>query len=134
MHWNGEKWEVVPVPRARTGQDFLTAVTAVSTGDVWAVGYGCDWDWCHTKYGSDPRPIIEHWDGREWRAVPAPMPPWWTRDVWLFGVAAAAANDVWAVGAHGNPSNGAYLTLVEHWDGQQWSIVSSPNEHRAEWA
>src|SRR5436189_3074016 len=41
------------------------------------------------------------------------------------GVAALAANDVWLVGYY--PSDSRLLTLVEHWDGTQWSIVPSPN-------
>jgi hypothetical protein len=40
----------------------------------------------------------------------------------LDGVAAASQNDVWAVGNNVKSSN-----LTEHWDGSQWSIVSSPN-------
>jgi plastocyanin len=39
----------------------------------------------------------------------------------LAGVAAISANDVWAVGYTST------RTLVEHWDGVQWSIVGSPN-------
>src|SRR5205823_13678772 len=41
----------------------------------------------------------------------------------LWDVAAISPNDVWAVGYY---SNGT-ITLVEHWDGTQWSIVPSPN-------
>jgi hypothetical protein len=37
-------------------------------------------------------------------------------------VAAAASNDVWAVGVGG--TNNA--TLIEHWNGANWSEVSSP--------
>jgi len=33
--------------------------------------------------------------------------------------------DVWAVGYY--YSNGGQLTLIEHWDGNSWSIVPSPN-------
>ena len=39
-------------------------------------------------------------------------------------VAAAASNDVWAVGYQGVGL--AINTLIEHWDGTSWSIVSSP--------
>ena len=44
----------------------------------------------------------------------------------LEGVAALAADDAWAVGWYGQgaPSR----TLIEHWDGTAWSIVSSPNK------
>jgi hypothetical protein len=38
----------------------------------------------------------------------------------LYGVAAGAANDVWAVGAVGSQ------TLILHWDGSGWTIVPGP--------
>ncbi len=38
----------------------------------------------------------------------------------LFGVAALAPDDVWAVGTSGS------ATLTEHWNGTQWSVVPSP--------
>src|SRR5262249_59326794 len=44
---------------------------------------------------------------------------------YLEGVAAAAANDVWAVGY--SYLNGVASTLIEHWDGTSWSIVASPS-------
>jgi hypothetical protein len=43
----------------------------------------------------------------------------------LMGVAAIATNNVWAVGSHAG-QNGIQ-TLVEHWDGTQWSLVTSPS-------
>src|SRR5205823_5504253 len=45
-------------------------------------------------------------------------------DAYLYGVDAASANDVWAVGSRpGNYDD----TLIEHWDGALWSVVPSPN-------
>jgi hypothetical protein len=40
------------------------------------------------------------------------------------GVYAASATDVWAVGQ--NRVGFSDATLVEHWDGSAWTIVSSP--------
>jgi hypothetical protein len=50
-----------------------------------------------------------------------------TSNNYLLGVAAIEEDDVWAVGwyiSNGSPSD---QTLIQHWDGTQWSIVSSPN-------
>jgi hypothetical protein len=47
----------------------------------------------------------------------------------LLAVAAVAANDVWAGGGISS-STGQGLTdqtLIEHWDGSKWSVVSSPS-------
>jgi hypothetical protein len=44
----------------------------------------------------------------------------------LKGETAMSTSDVWAVGdyycSNGYPSR----TLIEHWDGTQWSVVPSP--------
>src|SRR5438876_8041579 len=45
----------------------------------------------------------------------------------LVGVASAADNDVWAVGWAYNSRLGAYRTLIEHWNGTNWSVVKSRN-------
>ena len=45
----------------------------------------------------------------------------------LSSVAAAADNDVWAVGWAFNAQLNAYRTLTEHWNGTRWSLVRSPN-------
>ena len=37
-HWDGTAWSVVPSPDTTTGLNILTAVTALSTGNVVAVG------------------------------------------------------------------------------------------------
>ena len=44
----------------------------------------------------------------------------------LSGIKVIAANDIWAVGSYYNGS--VYRTLVEHWNGGGWSVVSSPNQ------
>ena len=44
----------------------------------------------------------------------------------LNGVDALAKKDVWAVGYSQRPG-GRYETLVEHWNGDHWRVVKSPN-------
>lgn len=46
---------------------------------------------------------------------------------WLVGVATVKENDVWAVGGQYEDNRNAPHTLIEHWNGQRWQIVSSPN-------
>jgi hypothetical protein len=43
----------------------------------------------------------------------------------LQGLDCVSPDDCWAVGHHNSPSGNR--TLVLHWDGQRWSLVSSPN-------
>jgi hypothetical protein len=44
----------------------------------------------------------------------------------LNGVAVVSATDIWAAGFYTN-TDGVAQTLIERWDGTQWSIVPSPN-------
>ena len=71
------------------------------------------------------RTLIQHFDGNTWNIVQSPNPRNDTISE-LHSVAAVSANDVWAVGSSSDgklPSR----TLIQHWDGAQWTIVSSPN-------
>jgi hypothetical protein len=52
-------------------------------------------------------------------SLPTPTPRSSTTS--LNGVAAISANTIWAVGT------GGLVTVIEHWDGTQWTLVSSPN-------
>lgn len=91
-------------------------IAAVSQNDIWMVGQA------NTSGEPGYNTMAEHWDGKSWSIVPTPNPSALQS---LYGVAAAASNDVWAVGAQ---SADYYAqTLIEHWNGQAWSVVSSPN-------
>lgn len=110
-------WEIVPSPSVGSGANSLAGVSSVSDNDVWAVG------WAYNTQLGVYRTVIEHWTGTKWSVVKSRN----TTNGYNFlnGVAAAAANDVWAVGQAVNGST--YSTLVEHWNGSRWSVVSSPN-------
>jgi hypothetical protein len=112
IHWNGSQWSVIPNP-ASVLQSQMHGVAALASNDVWIVGQ--TWNVSDQAY-------ILHWDGTRLTAVPCPNPGSY---VALYGVTAVAANDVWAVGT--SSTNGyTYVTLVEHWDGTAWQVVSSP--------
>ena len=116
-HWDGASWSVVPSPNAGTSEDYLNSVTAISASDIWTVGYSYD--------GTTYQTLIEHWDGTGWSIVPSPNHGVFNS---LGGVEALSASNVWAVGRYSNSnSGGAGQTLIEHWDGASWSVVSSPN-------
>jgi hypothetical protein len=99
------------------GYATLTAVSAVSAGDVWTVGATTD--------GNSPlvfQPLAEHWDGTSWNFVPTPS---FSPGATLSAVAARSANDAWAVGSY--VANGVTQNLTEHWNGTSWSQVPSPD-------
>ncbi len=45
-------------------QQELDGVAAISPSDAWAVG------WYQNPSDANLYPLIEHWDGAEWRSVP----------------------------------------------------------------
>jgi hypothetical protein len=49
-----------------------------------------------------------------------------TSDNQLYATTAVSASDVWAVGYAYNAS-ALQVTLVEHWNGSNWSVIPSPN-------
>src|SRR4029079_19641962 len=63
----------------------------------------------------------------EWHTVQAPVTG--TLGSTLMGVEAITQNDAWAVCSY--VLNGSLYydnaTLIEHWNGMQWSVVESPN-------
>src|SRR5579863_196340 len=95
-HWNGSKWTI----RRGTGPagasfSALTAVTAASASDIWAVG-------SYTTGGGAGRALIEHWNGRTWHVMASPVPG---SDPILFAATAVSATNAWAAGAYVSASS-----------------------------
>jgi len=99
-------------PPSVNGSSTLLAVTTLDANTVWAVGK------------NDNSTLIEQWNGTSWQFIPSPNSPLAAFNV-LTGISATASNDIWAVGY--DEMNGLDQTLVEHWNGTSWSIISSPN-------
>ncbi len=122
LHWNGTAWSQVPSPNPSTdGENLLTAVSAVSSQDVWAVG---QWYRSRPSY----RTLILHWNGTKWTRVFSPSPSADASE--LLGVSAVSATDAWAVGNFlkklSSGGNGDH-TLVLHWNGTVWRRVAAPS-------
>jgi len=91
-------------------------VTGISSNDVWAVGtYHNGW-----RYQT----LTEHWDGNSWSVVGSANVG--AFDNYLIRVSAISSNDLWAVGYYRDSTQVAE-TLTEHWDGNIWNVVGSPN-------
>src|ERR1700674_3284812 len=61
---------------------------------------------------------------KAWKVVASPNVG--SGDNHLKAIAAITANDIWAVGYSTADSSSPSQALIEHWDGTQWSIISSP--------
>jgi hypothetical protein len=120
MHWDGKKWSTIP---GVNGVYELYGVSEDAANDVWAVGY---------LQGSIISTFVQRWNGKNWTQSFAKNPSQW--EDYFEGVAAIAPNDVWAVGAQqSGPTQGVYQPLIEHWDGQNWAVVPSPQEGDSSW-
>ena len=114
MHWNGDDWRVVHSPIVGNGHNTLTAIDAVASDDIWAVGsYQRDYN---DPYEPDLA-LTLHWNGDHWQPYHAPNPGVINR---LTGITAVAADDVWAVGRQD------WGMLLEHWNGNHWSVTVAP--------
>jgi plastocyanin len=128
-HYDGTSWSSVPTPQVAALDDTpygprsgLADLAALSANDIWAVGTISD------GLDVETAGLIEHWDGTQWRVVPSVG----RAEVGAYGltltsVAAYAPDDVWAVGRMRVTANFGLKTFIEHWDGQRWSFVPSPN-------
>jgi hypothetical protein len=129
--WDGTTWTAVPSPSDRAGA--LYSVTCVSTADCWAVG-GVSRAFGIGVVGGT---LVEHWNGASWSIVNAPsqIPTSSNGQQYraenLDAVTCVAASDCWAVG-YAETGNSAD-SLVEHWDGRTWNLVSTPNPVGYNW-
>ena len=123
-HWNGQQWSIILTPQLQT-QSALLNVSAYSASNIWAVGYMSNST--SVKNATERESLIEHWNGQQWSIIPSSNPGK-VNNV-LTRVLALSANNVWAVGYTSNVMNKVVVThmLIEHWNGQQWSVVSSPD-------
>src|SRR5579864_928269 len=113
-HWDGGSWSVTPSPSVAFQDNILAGIACASSSDCWAVGY----------YASH-QTLVEHWDGTTWTIVPSANVDGASGNL-LYGVTCPSSSDCWAVGYYAGTNYGPQ-TLVEHWDGSSWSIVTSPN-------
>ncbi len=126
IRWDGSQWSEVDIPpivnRGSVVSNNLQDLASTSSTDIWAVG---SMDSLEGGFWT----LTVHWNGTEWLQVPTPNKsgpggsPVYTQG--FNSVVALAPNDVWAAGYYlvGNDQH----TLIQHWDGTQWSIVPSPD-------
>ncbi len=116
-HWDGSAWTTSSSPSPGSTGSQLNAVAALAANDAWAVGLFTDDNFIANT-------LVEYWDGASWNVVPSPNNG--GNGSYLQSVTALAADNIWAVGYYID-DNLVNETLVEHWDGTSWNIVSSPN-------
>lgn len=105
--WDGGAWTLLPMP-ADLGEGALTGVAAISTDDVWAVGYTGD-----AEIGAE-RALALHWNGFEWTSAPV-QPALGGGRTGLVAITGTIGSDLWAVGyQHNRPA-------ILRYDGNVWA-------------
>jgi phosphoesterase family protein len=116
---NGTGWFVVPSPSIGNYDNNLTAVSAASATDVWAVG---------AYYAPSNTNILvsmaEHFDGSSW--TEHPLPNIGPNQNTLLAVSELPSGHAWAAGFYINAEY-AQQTLIQHYNGTTWSIIPSPS-------
>jgi hypothetical protein len=127
LRWDGTAWSLAAAPNSRCYDEGLNDVAFTSASNGWAVGETPVSVHRPSTCFDPPRrgPLAVHWNGSTWTVVPTPVPT--TGRGILYGVAAAAPNDVWAVGRT------SYQTpLISHFDGVAWRTVPAPAQSAAD--
>lgn len=119
--WDGSKWNAVARPPEELDWSELADVSCTSADFCMAVG----------RYGSQAtHTLVEHWNGIQWSVVSSPNPDATVNNE-LVSVSCTSTTFCVAVGASVpsvQPNNFfPRSTLVEMWDGANWTVVASPN-------
>jgi hypothetical protein len=106
LHWNGTAWSLVTTPNLGGEGSLLNGITALSSGDIWAVGQT-------QALNGAIRTLTEQFNGSTWNLVPSPSPGASGRipDDSLSGVASPGGAAVFAVGARDIPGECCLRTL-----------------------
>ncbi|WP_433180531.1 hypothetical protein [Actinoallomurus sp. CA-150999] len=99
LHFDGKRWKSVSVP------GWVTGVSAVSSRDVWAIGY--------VSAKTQTEPAVMHWNGKKWKTVLTR-----TDDAGFSSLRPLGAKDVWVSGSVSERG----VTL--HWNGKKWTTAT----------
>jgi hypothetical protein len=122
QHWDSVSWSLLTSPNRPPTEthNHLYDATCISASQCWAVG-------SYTGDNVLEQTLVERWDGNSWSVFPSANANVAGANL-LYGVTCAATSDCWAVGYYfAGGAGGGQQTLIEHWDGTSWSVVSSPN-------
>jgi hypothetical protein len=116
-HWNGTKWSAVDT---LTLSGDALAITAVSPGNVWAVG----------EAGEPVTAAAAHWNGTTWSSVPTGVNIPGAGQTQLSGISTDSASDVQASGYADNVKGQNFrVPFVLQWTGTKFVMTKIPNPH-----
>ncbi len=119
LRWDGREWRAQTTPNGVAEYTFLLDVSCATASSCVAVG--------EQDGRSVPTALFSAvWNGSSWTAKSVPAPAETEFGV-LFGVSCSAARSCAGVGDFRTRPETAIETLAEQWDGERWTLQSSPN-------
>jgi hypothetical protein len=124
QRWNGNAWSTVPTPNlAGSSYSRLDAVSCTATLVCVAVGM--------FAANGRPKTLVERWNGTTLSVVASPSHPILGAGDALVSVSCPSATSCVAAGNYLLGDVGRPATLVERWNGTQWSMVTSRDPNRS---
>lgn len=120
--WNGSEWTVQTAPNPEGGSEAsLEGVSCSTASDCMAVG--------SFKASGLRKTLTERWNGSSLTVVSSPNPSGKEGNAALRSVSCLSGSSCFAAGSFAYPASGlsGETTLVEAWNGSEWSIQTSPN-------
>lgn len=111
---SGNRWSIMPSPNPTGSANSSLSGVSCRSASCFAVG---------STHVSHWMTLVEHWAGNHWSIVTSPNPTGF-QSANLGGVSCPSTTSCFAVGLAQFRSGSA--TLMEHWNGQRWSIMPSP--------
>ena len=124
--WNGKTWSTTPIATPAGTYDVGLFGVSCPSATVCIASGSVELTNSHGGLGVT-KTLMERWNGKTWSITPSPNP---SGDVdWTEGaVSCASPTNCFAVSDYTPDSNAhASSTLIEHWNGTNWSIMTSPN-------
>jgi hypothetical protein len=117
--WNGHAWSVMPT--GGNGGTVLNAVHCMTLRSCIAVG--------STYIPSDGStgPEANYWNGSEWREMRVPRVSSSINTTTLNGIDCPNTTSCFAVGSYYTDTGSTRSSIIEHWNGNSWSIMPSPH-------
>ena len=109
--WDGTTWSIVP-------SVFPSSAQLSCTGPTFCMGTGTDITAANTEV-TYANTVAAVWDGTAWALIPSPDPDPHT-DI-LGGVSCTSSTACIAAGTQGDAYYGTEQTLIETWDGTNWT-------------
>jgi hypothetical protein len=119
LHWNGQAWSIVSSPNPGIEDNALQGVFALSSNNVWAVGFVDD-----TISVIQYDTLLEHWDGTGWSVVASPNIS--NRMNFLSAIAGVSGTDLWSVGHANDPDYDTNLTLMLRYTDPCATVTPTP--------